>query len=80
MQYTIRNIPQQLDSALRERARAEKKSLNEVVIQSLARALGFSKKSVRFRDLGDLAGTWQEDPEFERAIADQHRIDDELWQ
>ena len=80
MQYTIRNIPDALDLALRERAKQEKKSLNEVVIQSLARALGFSKESVRYRDLGDLAGTWQEDPEFERAIADQHRIDDQLWQ
>ena len=28
---------------------------------------------------GDLAGTWEEDPEFDRAIADQDSIDDELW-
>lgn len=79
MQYTIRNIPEALDAALRERARQQRKSLNEVMVQTLAEGIGFSLEKKRHRDLGDLAGTWREDPEFDRAIADQHRIDDELW-
>ena len=79
MQYTIRNIPDALDSALRERAKAEGRSLNEVTIRALARGLGFSRQRLRHRDLSDLAGTWKEDPDFDQAIADQHVIDSELW-
>ncbi len=79
MQYTIRNIPESLDDALRNRAKEEGKSLNEVVVQALARALGFSKDTVKYRELGDLAGTWREDPEFDQAIADQHAIDERIW-
>jgi hypothetical protein len=79
MQYTIRNIPDALDAALRERARAENKSLNEVAVEALARSFGFSGDPIQCRDLSDLAGTWQEDPDFDKAINDQHVIDEELW-
>ena len=79
MQYTIRNIPDALDVALRERAKSENKSLNEVAIEALAHSLGFSGDPIRGRDLSDLAGTWQEDPDFDKAIVDQHAIDEELW-
>jgi len=34
---------------------------------------------VRKRDLSSLVGTWQEDPEFDEAIADQDKVDEELW-
>jgi hypothetical protein len=79
MQYTIRNIPEALDCALRDRAKAEKRSLNDIVIQVLARGMGFSKLQRRYRDLRDLAGSWKEDPDFDQAIADQHAIEEELW-
>ena len=79
MQYTLRNIPDALDEALRQRARAEKKSLNRIVIEALARAFGLSSRTLRHRDLSDLAGRWKEDPAFDRAIADQDRIDEEQW-
>ena len=79
MQYTIRNIPGALDAMLRDRARKEGKSLNEMVIEALARAMGFSKEPVRQRDLSRMVGTWIEDPEFDRAIEDQDRIDEDLW-
>jgi hypothetical protein len=35
MQYTIRGIPAAIDSALRDRARAAGKSLNEAAIDAL---------------------------------------------
>jgi plasmid stability protein len=79
MQYTIRNIPEALDNAIRERAKQEGKSLNDVVVQALRRAMGFSKDAVKHRDLSDLAGTWKEDPQFDQAIADQHAIDESIW-
>ena len=79
MQYTIRNVPEALDTALRDRAKAEKRSLNDVAIRALARGMDFSKLARRYRDLKDLAGSWKEDPDFDKAIDDQHVIEKELW-
>ncbi len=80
MQYTLRNVPEGLDAALRRRAREERKSLNALALEALARGLGFSEGVLRQRELRDLAGPWEEDPEFDRAIADQHTIDPDLWE
>jgi plasmid stability protein len=79
MQYTLRNIPKQLDRLLRERARREGKSLNEVVLEALRRALELEGEPVIHRDLRDIAGTWVSDDEVDRALADQRRIDPDLW-
>ena len=79
MQYTIRNVPDLLDEALRRTAREQGKSLNEVVIEALARGAGLGERRVRRRDLSDIAGTWRKDPAFESAIAAQDTIDAGLW-
>jgi len=79
MQYTLRNIPPAVDTALRRRARVEGKSLNALAIEALIRGVGLGETAVRQRDLGDIAGTWREDRQFDEAIADQHRIDRSLW-
>jgi len=79
MQYTVRNIPEYLDSALRSRAREEGKSLNEVAILALVRGVGLNEDSSRKRDLGDITGTWVEDPAFTDAIADQDIVDESMW-
>jgi hypothetical protein len=79
MQYTIRNIPDYLDTALRDVAREQGKSLNEVAIEALARGAGLGQAQVRQRDLSDIAGSWRKDPAFERAIAAQDAVDEEMW-
>lgn len=79
MQYTIRNIPGFLDSALRQRAEHERKSLNQVVVDCLVRALGLSEEPVRQRDLSAVAGTWQRDPTVDEALDEQRRVDADLW-
>jgi hypothetical protein len=79
MQYTLREIPPTLDSELRQRAKAEGKSLNTVAIEALIRGTGLGDSPVRLRDLSDIVGTWHEDPEFDQAIADQDRVDEEMW-
>jgi hypothetical protein len=48
--------PTHLDKALRRAAREQGKSLNEVVIETLARGIGLSERC-RLRDLSDIAGT-----------------------
>jgi plasmid stability protein len=79
MQYTIRNVPNSLDAALRRRARELGKSLNEVAVEALARGAGVTGERRQQRDLGDIAGTWKNDREFDRAIAAQDTVDKELW-
>lgn len=79
MQYTIRNIPDHLDSELRRVAREKGKSLNEVAVEALARGAGVSDHPRRRRDLSDIAGTWRKDPAFDRAIAAQDTVDEEMW-
>jgi hypothetical protein len=79
MQYTLRNVPPALDDALRAMAARERKSLNEAAIEALARGLGFDGPVRGARDLSDIAGQWVDDPEVERALDEQRRVDEALW-
>jgi plasmid stability protein len=79
MQYTIRGVPEHVDHALRERARREGKSLNEVAIEVLTRALGLGAEAPVQRELDDVAGTWVEDEAIDDALKDQRMIDPDLW-
>jgi plasmid stability protein len=79
MQYTIRNVPETVDAALRRAAQTQGKSLNEVTIEALARGAGLSGETFRQRDLGDIAGTWRKDPAFDQGLGAQDTIDEEMW-
>lgn len=79
MQYTLRKVPKIVDDALRQRAREQRKSLNEVALQALAHGAGIGDRPMRYRDVSDIAGTWVEDPAFDDAIADQDRVDEAMW-
>ncbi len=79
MQYTIRGIPEIVDRALRRRARASGKSLNEAAIEALAEGTGVIGITRKHRDLGDVAGTWRSDKAIESALAAQDVVDEELW-
>lgn len=79
MQYTIRNVPDSLDEALRRAAHQRGKSLNEIAVEALARGAGLTGEPIRQRHLGDIAGTWRKDPVFDSALAAQDTIDGEIW-
>jgi plasmid stability protein len=79
MQYTIRNIPPHVDEAIRRRARAEGRSLNDVAIAALERGMGVAEGRVVYRRLSGIAGTWEPDPERDRALAEQDEVDEEAW-
>jgi hypothetical protein len=79
MQYSVRGVAPEIDAALRERARAEGKSLNAVALEALAEGVGFGGAVVVRRDLSDVAGTWRRDARLEKALADQDAIDEALW-
>lgn len=79
MQYTIRRIPAAVDHALRERARAAGKSLNEAAVEALSEGSGMAGARRKRRNLGDVAGTWKAEKAVESALADQDRVDEDLW-
>jgi len=81
MQYTLRNVPPQLDRVLRKKAKESGRSLNEVAIESMANGAGISSngKSRPRVDWSDFVGTYVKDEGFEQAIKDQDQIDPDLW-
>ena len=79
MPYTIRDIPTVVVDALRARARAAGKTLNEVVVDALAAGVGITAAPRKQRDLGDVAGTWKTDKAVESALAAQDEPDEGLW-
>ena len=78
---TVRNVPADLAERLQEEKRRRGRSLNQTVLDLLSRALGLENGRPRSNGLRAHAGTWsaEEHEEFERAIADQDEIDQELW-
>lgn len=79
MQYTIRGIPGAVDDALRAKARASGKSLNEAAVDALADGVGLAGVPRKRRDLADIAGTWKADKAVHSALAAQDTIDQDLW-
>lgn len=79
-QYTIRNVPEILDRALRERAKRKGISLNDAAVEAIKRGLGVVDSDVIYDDLDDLIGTWKSDDEFDRAITEQDKVDNDVWE
>jgi len=80
-QYTIRGIPPEVDRVLRETAETTGMSLNETALSALSEAaLQAGTRSIKYRDLSQLAGQWQEDVEFDETLAAQRLINPRDWQ
>ena len=80
-QITLRQIPDVLESQLRNLAKKNKTSLNKVILALLMKTLGLSADSNKKRDLGDLCGTWNPDQfaEFKKNTEQFNQIDPEVW-
>ncbi len=81
---TLRNLPPEIARAIQKRAREQGLSLNRAVIAMLEESLGLrpnGRKRARYHDLDSLFGTWtpREANDFDAALAEQRRIDSELW-
>ena len=79
IQYSVRGIPRRLDDVVRRMAREEGRSLNQTVIEALQRGLGVGREVTRCHDLDDLAGTWVEDPKFDKVMKEMDQVDPEIW-
>jgi hypothetical protein len=81
MTITLSNLPDDVERALLERARAEQKSVDQAAVDAMARGLGVrTQEPGKHRELSDIAGTRRnDDPGFEAAIREQGLIDWEEW-
>jgi plasmid stability protein len=78
MVLTLTDVPKELDDAIRSRALAQGKSVEQVVLDAIRAGLAITALPVK-RDLSEFAGSWVSDPEVEAALKDQDRIDPEMW-
>jgi len=77
---TIRNVPPDLAQRLEQEKRTSGQSLNQTVLDLLARATGLERRRPS-NGLAELAGRWSADEQmaFDRSIAETEQIDPELW-
>jgi hypothetical protein len=80
---TLRNIRPELARVIRRRATQKGISFNKAVISLLEESLALQqKRSVRtHHDLDELAGAWtrKDADTFDKSLADQRRIESEIW-
>jgi hypothetical protein len=79
-QYTIRNVPPEVNAALRKMAAREGTSLNESALTALRDGTAVEERGpALYHDLDELIGTWVDDPEFDKALRMQHVVEKDLW-
>ena len=82
---TIRGIDTAVSKKLKQTAKEEGKSVNQLVLDLIKQNVGLQKKKKftrRYKDLDHLFGKWSQ-AEFNRiqgAVDSQRKIDAELWQ
>lgn len=76
IQYTIRNIPPEVDRALKRKAKLTRKSLNQVVVDELSTSVAKAREATSF---DWLFGSMGPDAEFDKAIADLSKVDKDFW-
>lgn len=81
IQYTVRDVPEEIDGLLRETATLEGVSLNQATLHALQRGLGTGPTPVRYRTLRQmLAQTSKTSMEAWRAaLEEQDKTNPEDW-
>lgn len=79
-QYTLRNIPKEIDVALKKLVLETGKSFNQIAVATLINGCNYTAK-IKKRDLSDISGTLSEEEAklIELEIKRQHQIDPSLW-
>jgi hypothetical protein len=81
IQYTLREVPEDLDSRLREAAAMEETSLNQATLRALERGLGVDGRPVRYRNLRPLLHPTDrlDRRGWQAALAEQDQVDLKDW-
>jgi hypothetical protein len=80
IQYTIRNIPPQVDKALKKRAKQSGKSFNQTVIELLSLQVLGTTESSEENNFEWLFGRKSLDKGFDEAVEKLSHVDEKLWQ
>ena len=78
-QYTIRQVPEHIDQALRRKAQRKGISLNQLLLDTLAEGVGVAEDAARYHDLDSLAGTWKPDKTFDKSLESFSKVDPSDW-
>ena len=68
IQYTIRNIPEPVDTALRSVARKKGISFNSTVVEALEMAVGANGRQTRNTDFDWIIGSGLKDDSFDESM------------
>ncbi len=76
-QLTVRGVPEEVGSKLEAMSRNRGQSMNSTIVEILSSAVGFTERRKRLERFA----TWtqQDLEEFQQSLADQRRIDEDLW-
>ncbi len=81
VQYTVRDVPGEVDGLLRECAAEEGVSLNQAALRALQRGLGVERVPVRYRTLRQMVADTPKasTKAWRAALEEQDRIHPEDW-
>jgi hypothetical protein len=80
IQYTIRNIPPEVDRVIKKRSRQSGKSFNQTVVDLLSLQTFGTTDVPTSNNFDWLFGANTLDDSFDGAIKDLSQIDEKLWQ
>jgi hypothetical protein len=81
VQYTVRDVPEEIDGLLRESAALEGVSLNQATLHALQRGLGTERVPVRYRTLRQMVARTPKASTvaWRAALAEQDKTHPEDW-
>lgn len=81
IQYTVRDVPEEVDGLLRESATMEGVSLNQATLRALERGLGTERQPVRYRTLRQMVSTANKASTraWRAALSEQDKVNPEDW-
>jgi hypothetical protein len=81
VQYTVRDVPEEVDGLLRETAALEGVSLNQATLHALQRGLGTERVPVRYRTLRQVIASAPKPSRaaWRSALEEQDKVHPEDW-
>ncbi len=81
VQYTVRDVPEEIDGLLRETAALEGVSLNQATLHALQRGLGTERVPVRYRTLRQMLAQARKPSKaaWQAALDEQDKVNPEDW-
>ena len=81
VQYTVRDVPEEMDGRLRESAALEGVSLNQAALRAIQRGLGSERQPVRYRTLRQMVALTPKatTAAWRAALEEQDKTNPEDW-